>query len=130
MMEATMEDEGSFGLAPDPSTNVEKMHALIELQNFDGSWELSSQLLKLIGVTEEELARIFADKGIDERKALTATVVAIAFLEAKVTDEEDVWEMVVEKAKGWLIGKVGTDSDLEEEIAQAKSFLASHESLS
>jgi hypothetical protein len=47
--------------------------------------------------------------------------VVIAFLEARLADQEDVWEMVVEKARDWLV-KSGRN-DVEEALKEIKMLL-------
>jgi len=41
---------------------------------------------------------------------LLATAIVVLFLEKKMQDEEDTWELVVEKARAWL------ESELAEEV--------------
>lgn len=95
-------------------TFEEKMHRIIALQNFDGSWNLNDALLALLGVTRDELCNrlkeIFQGQ-TSMSQSLTdkvqATAAAAVFLEVKVQEEKDVWEMVVEKAKGWIKTAIG-----------------------
>ena len=84
-----------------PLTNEGKMHELISLQTFDGSWKWTAKLLVMLGVDGEKVKAVLA--GVDE--TVVATVLAVGFLEGKMPEEEGVWEMVVEKAKGWLESK-------------------------
>ena len=81
---------------PDP------LHLLIALQTFAGFWEYSETLLFAcsVSVTEEMIP-----KGADSQ--IFATLLAVYFLETKMADEREVWELVVEKARGWLEGRGG-----------------------
>jgi hypothetical protein len=83
------------------TTNEEKMLELVSLQTFDGSWKWTAKLFSLLGVEEEMLKTVL--DGLEE--TVMATLLAVAFLESKIPEEEGVWEMIVEKAKGWLDGK-------------------------
>ncbi|EXJ54005.1 hypothetical protein A1O7_09342 [Cladophialophora yegresii CBS 114405] len=83
--------------------DTEKMHKIIDLQEFDGSWQVSDRLLELLGVSADQFTSL--DVGINSlvgNKTHRATALAIAWLKAKIPAEEDVWEMVVDKAMGWL----------------------------
>ncbi|EXJ82585.1 hypothetical protein A1O3_06398 [Capronia epimyces CBS 606.96] len=96
-----------------------KMRKIIDLQEFDGSWHISGTLLRLLGVTDEQVTSLNLDwngttgnANVPERPAgdedarlelpLKATALAVAWFRAKAANEEDVWELVVEKALGWL----------------------------
>jgi hypothetical protein len=100
-------------------TDTEKMHKIIDLQEFDGSWQVSERLLELLGVSADQFTSL--DVGIDSavgNKTHRATALAIAWLKIKVPAEEDVWEMVVEKAMGWLSAECGGDK-ADEAVKQA-----------
>ncbi|ETN43541.1 uncharacterized protein HMPREF1541_02700 [Cyphellophora europaea CBS 101466] len=91
----------------DPSDNEDEMHRLIGMQNFDGSWANTEALWRLLGIEESQVAA--AQSSLADEVA--ATTAAVAWLEAKKQGDEEVWEMVVEKAKAWLLGK-GVDEDV------------------
>ena len=98
------EESGSEGKgSPRPETDQDRMHELIALQAFDGSWKWTERLFSVVGMEEQKVKAALA--GFDE--AVAATMLVVAFLEGKMSDEEEVWEMVVEKAKGWLEERVG-----------------------
>ncbi|KAI1625368.1 von Willebrand factor type A domain-containing protein [Exophiala viscosa] len=84
-------------------SDPEKMHKVIALQAFDGSWNMSDELFELLGVHEGQMRGSSADD------VANATALAIAWLKNRVAAEEDVWVMVVEKATGWLEGKLGSE---------------------
>jgi len=85
------------------STPIDKMHALIGLQSFDGAWTASKPLFQLLGVDGSKVSSLSKDESV------AATALAIAWLKKHVRDEEDVWEMVVDKAMGWLEAKLGQE---------------------
>ncbi|KAJ9605425.1 hypothetical protein H2200_010082 [Cladophialophora chaetospira] len=98
----------------------EKMHKIIDLQEFDGSWQVSDKLLELLGVSEEQFSSLNVHVDLAaSNKAHKATALAIAWLRAKVAGEEDVWEMVVEKALGWLVVETGGEVGAEEAVKLA-----------
>ncbi|KAI0413133.1 von Willebrand factor type A domain-containing protein [Xylaria grammica] len=95
------------------ASSEEKMHALIRLQKFDGSWEWGQPLLNITG------ADLSKAKNKTRENSVAATALAIAFLRIRVTDEAESWELVVEKAVSWLAGQKGIDSEMEIQKAGA-----------
>ncbi|KIV97463.1 hypothetical protein PV10_01214 [Exophiala mesophila] len=91
------EPEADLGLSSE-ITQTDKMHNVIDLQAFDGSWSLSDELVKVL-----ELPAGY-DKMPDNitDKTVWATILTIAWFEKVLADSEDVWEMVVDKAREWL----------------------------
>jgi von Willebrand factor type A domain/Vault protein inter-alpha-trypsin domain len=90
---------------PLPRTDEERMHELISLQAFDGSWGSTARLFVVLGVQDDKVKEVLGSM----EETVMATLVAVAFLEGKMAAEEGVWEMIVEKAKGWLEGKIGAE---------------------
>ncbi|KAM3511248.1 hypothetical protein MY11210_005117 [Beauveria gryllotalpidicola] len=92
----------------DPSATKEDaktaLEAIIALQTFGGSWTWSTALEELLGVTRE-----VAGEQLEVEAEVAATVCAVAYLEAKLADEEEVWELVVAKAREWLAVTLGED---------------------
>jgi Vault protein inter-alpha-trypsin domain/von Willebrand factor type A domain len=101
--------------AKEANTDEERMHELISLQNFDGSWKLTTKLLAVLKVQDAKAKGTLP--GLDD--AVLATLLAVAFLEGMMGEEEGLWEMVVEKAKNWLEEKIG-EKDSVEGLAKAK----------
>lgn len=137
-LECCMDDDecavvlnAGFGTSPEPAEDfgaksaLEKMQRLISLQSFTGSFTVSQELLTIIShgaqtpfsgsnvkkvVTEGLTARGLGDWVDDLTDDDCATVLAIAWLETIMKDENDVWEMVVEKARSSLESRVdGSD---------------------
>ncbi|CAJ2509717.1 Uu.00g056170.m01.CDS01 [Anthostomella pinea] len=99
-----------------PETNNAKMHAIIGLQKFDGSWDWDE---KLIAILDGNPGSMMSRSG---RRSVKATALAVAFFQACVPEEEDAWELIVDKAKGWLSQQPRMDVD--KEIAEAdKRFI-------
>ncbi|MCJ1438397.1 hypothetical protein MMC27_007785 [Xylographa pallens] len=95
--------------APD----AEKVLRLIALQDFEGCWDWHEDMLPLLGLSHApERARQTNEK--DRKMWVTALVVA--WLQEKMRKEEDVWELVVEKATAWLAeAAAGADMVVMEE---------------
>ncbi|KAH7093573.1 von Willebrand factor type A domain-containing protein [Paraphoma chrysanthemicola] len=73
---------------------------LISLQTFEGSWVVSLDLLTALQIPAERLMSDLANTGVNEKVFVTALV--IAAFEKKLREFEGSWELVVEKARGWL----------------------------
>jgi hypothetical protein len=95
------------GRAPKPKSIEDSMHALIALQEFDGSWGRGRKFFAILGLDETKLKTICKSAGVLDDGKVQATIAAVAFLQTKAKAEQEVWEMVVEKAMGWLKGKTG-----------------------
>lgn len=109
---------GSYGSAQAaPMSNEDKVRALIDLNQFDGSWMMSEKLGKIMGADWDAVKK-WTRAGWSETARATALV--IAFLEVKIAKEQDIWEMVVEKARDWLAASV---NDAEDGIDEVKKLL-------
>lgn len=84
-----------------------KLDVLIELQTFEGFWEWDAALFAIISVSEKQAEQVETQIGYG--KQAVATALAVVFFERKLKSEKDAWELVVEKARGWLEGNVGED---------------------
>ncbi|KAH6863468.1 von Willebrand domain-containing protein [Alternaria alternata] len=86
------------------------LQRLIARQSFEGSWAAIDKL----PCDEMKLDRDAASKAIaklTETNAdkVLATATAVMFLEKKMQDEEETWELVVEKARAWLENELAED---------------------
>ncbi|PVI00686.1 hypothetical protein DM02DRAFT_614142 [Periconia macrospinosa] len=81
---------------------------LIDRQAFDGSWpgfdsipcdEMGLKLNDVEGIAGKLMS--MASQKVDKTliKALVSTVLAVLYMEKKMADEEETWELVVEKAR-------------------------------
>lgn len=84
-----------------------KLDVLIELQTFEGFWEWDAALFAVISVSEKQAEQVEAQIGYG--KQAVATALAVVFFERKLKSEKDAWELVVEKARGWLESNIGED---------------------
>lgn len=78
---------------------------LMDLQTFEGFWEWQESLFSFVGVDLKLATELVKEHGWDFR--IAATAFAIIFLEEKQAKEKDTWELVVEKAKGWMEEQIG-----------------------
>jgi len=79
---------------------------LVALQRADGSWDLTSELVDVLGlpfnVVLEPLAHASGDP--DEAKRALATALALAFLVKKASSSASEWKLLAAKATRWLAG--------------------------
>jgi hypothetical protein len=91
----------------------------ISLQSFEGSWDATYSLLAPLRIEVPTLQSACREAGLDEKVFATALVVAV--FEWKLKAFEGSWELVVEKAKGWLADQnVG---DVDELMAKTKDLV-------
>ncbi|KAL1877688.1 hypothetical protein Plec18167_004654 [Paecilomyces lecythidis] len=98
---------------------TDKVHQIIGLQAFEGAWDWSSELLRILGVShanvepklEEELNAALEKYGVGINEdpfvepttsRLLATLLVRTFLEEKASDRKEIWELVDKKAEKWL----------------------------
>ncbi|KIX92037.1 uncharacterized protein Z520_12252 [Fonsecaea multimorphosa CBS 102226] len=114
-------DAGAHQEAVDISKldNAGKMHQIIGLVEFDGSWLRSKNLLNLLGVTEQQFTGLKATTDKEE-DTVRATVLAVAWLKVKASAEKDIWDMVADKATEWLATRLGGKENAEKAIEQAE----------
>ncbi|CAG7929743.1 unnamed protein product [Penicillium olsonii] len=121
-------DESNRRLAKRPP-----LDRLISLQGFAGYWEMSDVLLQAVGFEPAVfLAGIQGhyDKLTEDREAsevatleewwnLIATSAACHFLEKEESGSKDVWELMKEKADGWLQTQLDGLSSVNQRIVRA-----------
>ena len=80
------------------------LSSLIEAQQADGSWLLSSTLSQILSKTtqEVELACPVALKESPVVGVVWATVLVLVILEKKCKSQRDEWELIAMKANKWL----------------------------
>lgn len=104
--------------APKAAKCVSPLHGLISLQTFSGAWEWKDELLAVVMPKGKKLE--FDAAFVSEQ--VMATSLAVAYMEVRLADSKDVWEMVVKKAKTWVGSQVGEDV-MDGLIEKAKGLL-------
>ena len=91
------------------------LQRLIKRQSFEGSWDRDYLPYDDMDISSDAVQalvkKIVAERVLDNRQVSTVVVTAIVvkFLEKKLSDDEDTWELIVEKARDWLDGAVSPD---------------------
>lgn len=114
--------ESSFlDLSSDPGAispiRSSPLHDVILLQTFVGSWALDPEFLGAVGLDKSPLddlglesnarfAEAIGFAGLSSNLDGVATVLALAFLRLKGSTEQDIWDLVADKAMAWLKGQV------------------------
>lgn len=106
------------GFSVKKQTEKGVMMQLLEIQAFDGSWQLTDNFSKILGNTMEQLRRESPVVDID----IWATALAVAFLRKNFLEQREEWEMVEEKALKWLIIKTNDDKDVLQEASKILSL--------
>ena len=96
--------------SPDSMTDSEKVHAVIGLQDFEGSWEYSKELYQITGLKKPRRKQVLSKAWV--------TWAVVLWLEGKMGKEQEVWELVVQKARMWLEGE-GEGAKVESKVRQA-----------
>lgn len=106
--------KGKATAAGDPGN---LLHYLISRQSFEGWWDEINDLCDAMRI-DHKAARgartdlITASKQtMDEKQAeqILSTALVIVYLEEKMEEDMDTWELVVEKARAWLDDAVARD---------------------
>lgn len=82
----------------------DEMIAVISLQDFEGSWTSSDQLIDVLKIP---LTLTQPPEGIDGTCWMTCLV--LAWLENKQSNRKDEWELLYNKAADWLISEIGAE---------------------
>ena len=99
----------AFKIGESAAVNQDSLEQIISLQSFQGFWEFGQAVLDACGIKMTASAT-------DSSTRVAATILAISFLERKMAGEKDTWELIVEKAKGWLDTQgVKLDEEVEKE---------------
>ena len=130
-MGSTQQNRQSIGSAAGGSrgrSNVaqDPLDAIISLQCFQGFWHLEQRLLNVCGVAKSAATSTIlanASSAQSSHAKMWATIIAITFLERKMAGEKDAWELIVDKAKGWLQDN-GVDAAQEMETNPLKALLS------
>jgi hypothetical protein len=113
MMSAANTTLGSIKAAP--KTPEELTQYLISLQTFEGFWEVSPALFEALGIKDQVFQSVCADTGLSATVVITA--IAVLVFERRLRAFQGSWELVVDKAKGWLGGEGVNDvEDLVERV--------------
>ena len=75
---------------------------IISLQLASGAWKLSAELAGLLGYSMEELKAACPAACEGELELVWATALVLGYLEKKLLELQDEWELIAMKAKNWL----------------------------
>ena len=75
---------------------------IISLQLASGAWKLSAELASLVGHSMEELKAACPAACEGELELVWATALVLGYLEKKLLEQQDEWELIAMKAKNWL----------------------------
>ena len=94
-----------------PAVNENKVHALIALQQFEGWWELTEDLLRIMGIKAVDVESLdwaailgtasCANLRDELARKIVATLLVALYLDVKWPEEKETWELVHDKAVRW-----------------------------
>lgn len=122
----------SNSAAGKPTSDIDEgtlLQSLIKKQSFQGSWSNEDLPCRPMGI-EPNSARAIIEKILSAHPELkrgdvgklVATALTVTFLEKKMANEEETWELIVEKARDWL-GEAVEENILEEVWKEAGKLI-------
>ncbi|KAK3298770.1 von Willebrand factor type A domain-containing protein [Chaetomium fimeti] len=109
---------------------------LVALQSFEGAWRWEGRVLGLVGLLGSkgkgggEAGGVVTEKaaaaGLGAPSDVLATALVLVFLEGWMGERRDEWEMVADKARGWLEGRLvdeGQGREVDGLCEKVKVFL-------
>jgi len=82
-----------------PPISRRPLDALVALQHANGSWDLTADLARVVGLALDVLD---AKRPAALTREAWATLVALAWLDAKAADQREEWQALARKADAWL----------------------------
>ncbi|KAF2109629.1 von Willebrand factor type A domain-containing protein [Lophiotrema nucula] len=98
-VEAEVEDEDDA----EESDARPLLQRLIGAQSFEGSWKIADLDFTAMGINKSKRP------GVKDDDKVLATAIVVRYLELKMADEEETWELVVEKARAWVEDQLSAD---------------------
>ena len=99
-------DKGQQTESDDP------LQRLASLQTFVGNWRWSAVLEKVLGLNQKTAEGAAKAAGLDQVKSdVVVTACVVAYLQKKLADDKDAWEMMADKAIDWARDQVGGQYD-------------------
>ena len=98
-----------------------KVHELVALQSFEGNWIWNEELFSLLGHDQDHIKgkvnQVLGKGGSlqADEETVVVTLLVMGFLQHKNADSRDIWDLVYDKAQGWVQDKLkqmGTSGEL------------------
>ncbi|XP_040191507.1 von Willebrand factor A domain-containing protein 5A-like isoform X1 [Rana temporaria] len=109
-MDDDMDDGAPQPLPPPPPPPVQVgtpgLVRLINVQNADGSWNLTPQVSAVLGISEADIKTGNPDQKMEV--SVWVTVLAVIWLHATCVDQREEWELLEGKAITWVKAKAGS----------------------
>ncbi|XP_048244060.1 von Willebrand factor A domain-containing protein 5A-like [Haliotis rufescens] len=96
---------------------------MVTLQENDGAWMLTGALCCLLNVHRYRLMQM----AVCTDFKVWATGLAICWLTLECADERSVWEMVVNKARDWLVGQLGGQEEVDRFLKEVQNAVFTDE---
>ena len=108
----------------EPQKPEDPLQSLAALQSFVGSWEWSDKLEQTLGTEKRAAEGAAKSGGAGEEigESVLATACVVVYLQKKLADDKDSWEMISDKAVDWLNGEIGQEAATKLMEALGKLF--------
>lgn len=89
-----------------------KVHELVALQSFEGNWIWNEELFSLLGHDQDHIKgkvnQVLGKGGSlqADEETVVVTLLVMGFLQHKNADSRDIWDLVYDKAQGWVQDKL------------------------
>lgn len=97
-----------------PARNVDAFESIVASQTWEGYWKWNESFLQKLGVDIQKVLSsqplVALGPELSAKSDKLATALVLAFLQAKMADREEEWEMLVDKAYDWLTANVSNIS--------------------
>jgi hypothetical protein len=116
-------------MTPTQKRAPQEMRLLVAHQSFSGVFLYHPRVLGWLGISvpdfrkaQQHLAIPNSASAQDQSGDLLATALVIVYMEQKLADYKEEWELVVEKARSWLEGQCISDGGAVYREAAASLF--------
>ncbi|XP_060603769.1 von Willebrand factor A domain-containing protein 5A-like [Ruditapes philippinarum] len=99
----------------------DQMMTVLSLQQFQGQWMISAELLQLVGIVQEDVEKM----DISKDQSIVCTAIVLGWLMEMYPHRQDEWEMIETKALSWMSSHSQT-TPVEEVIQQTTQALWPH----
>jgi len=108
-----------FGLFDDGPDCRSPVHKIIDHQDFTGFWAANAAdaLSSVMGIDTKKVVSPFGWTNLE------VTLFVVCWLEKEMAAEKEVWDLVVEKAREWVVENCGKDQVLGELEERVKATL-------
>ncbi|XP_060570846.1 von Willebrand factor A domain-containing protein 5A-like [Ruditapes philippinarum] len=99
----------------------DQMMTVLSLQQFQGQWIISAELLQLVGIVQEDVEKMDISKDL----SVVCTAIVLGWLMEMYPHRQDEWQMIETKALSWMSSQ-SQITPVEEVIQQTTQAFWTH----